>query len=318
MELITTKTFEIAEAELMAEQIKDYMSKAKSKSTRKAYQSDWKDFDQWCASKRLISLPAMPATVAAYLIDRAKSLKIASLERRLVSIRQAHAILGYPFDKNDLCISDTFKGIRKTHGMAQTRKTPIVIEDLRAMVLQLGDGLQGKRDRALLLLGFTGAFRRSELVSLLIEDMNFKREGIEVLLRKSKTDQEGKGETVPIPYGSNPETCPVRSIQEWIEASGNKSGFLFRGINKHGHVSAKGMSPASVAFIIKRNDYVKDRELQFSGHSLRAGFCTQAAINGIAPHASMRQARQKKFETHQKYVRIANMWQECAATKLGL
>jgi len=231
MEIITTQTFEIAEAELMAEQIKDYISKAKSQSTRKAYQSDWKDFDQWCLSKRLISLPAMPATVAAYLIDRAQILKIASLERRLVSIRQAHAILGYPFDKNDQCISDTFKGIRKTHGKAQTRKAPIVIDDLRAMVQQFGNNLQGKRDRALLLLGFTGAFRRSELVSLMVEDMIFKREGIEILLRKSKTDQEGKGETVPIPYGSNPETCPVRSIQEWLESSGNKSGFLFRAIN---------------------------------------------------------------------------------------
>lgn len=318
MELIKTQTFEIAEAELMAEQIKDYMSKAKSHSTRKAYQSDWEDFEKWCASKRLTSLPAMPATVAAYLIDRTKILKISSLERRLVSIRQAHAIFGYPLDKNDPCISDTFKGIRKTHGMAQTRKSPIVIDDLRAMIQQLGDGLQGKRDRALLLLGFTGAFRRSEIVSLMIDDMTFKREGIEILLRKSKTDQEGKGEIVPIPYGSNPETCPVRSIQDWVEASGNKCGFLFRGINKHGHISSKGMSPASVAFIIKRNDYIKDRNFQFSGHSLRAGFCTQAAINGVAPHASMRQARQRKYETHQKYVRMANMWQECAATKLGL
>ncbi|MBS0272755.1 MAG: site-specific integrase [Proteobacteria bacterium] len=217
-----------------------------------------------------------------------------------------------------MTISDTFKGIRNTHGKAQTRKTPIVIDDLRSMVQGLKDDLIGKRDRALLLFGFSGAFRRSELVSLQIEDMAFKREGVEILLRRSKTDQEGKGELIPIPYGSNLETCPVRSIQSWLEASGIKSGFLFRAINKHGHVSQKGMSPASIAFIIKRNAYIKGKEMQFSGHSLRAGFCTQSALSGVASHASMRQARQKKFETHQKYIRIADMWKECAATKLGL
>lgn len=302
----------------MAEQIKDYISKSKSKSTRKAYQNAWLDFEQWCSSKGLSSLPAMPATIAAYLIDRAKTHKIATLDQRLVAIRQAHKMAGYPIDKNNPLIFDTFKGIRNTHGVAQIRKMPIIVEDLREMVKDFGDNLIGKRDRALLLIGFTGAFRRSEIVSIQIEDLAFKREGIEIMLRRSKTDQEGKGEILPIPYGSNIDTCPVRAVQEWIEASGLKTGYLFRSINKHGHIRDKCMSPASVAFIIKRNNHVKGKESQFSGHSLRAGFCTQSALSGVAPHASMRQARQKKFETHQKYIRIADMWKECAATKLGL
>lgn len=169
-----------------------------------------------------------------------------------------------------------------------------------------------------MLIGFTGAFRRSELVSLKYEDLRFNKNGIEIILRRAKTDQEGKGQTVPIPYGSNPDTCPVRSMQAWLEASGITSGHVFRGINRHGHLNGNGLTPTAVALIIKRNAHIKGRQAEFGGHSLRAGFCTQAAINGVSAHASMRQARQKKIETHQKYIRLANLWQDCAATKLGL
>ena len=318
MTLITNQTYEIAEAELMVEEIKDYITKAKSSNTRKAYRTDWQDFDQWCGSRGLASLPASPATIAGYLADLAKTHKAATLERKLVSIRQAHSMAGHPLDKNNSCISETLKGIKNTIGTAQTMKAPIVIDDLRAMVQTLGNDLSGVRDRALLLIGFTGAFRRSELVSLKVEDLRFTKNGIEILLRKAKTDQEGKGQTVPIPYGSNPDTCPVRAMQSWLEVSGITSEHVFRGINRHGHISEKGMTPAAVALIIKRNDHIRGREAEFGGHSLRAGFCTTAAINGISAHASMRQARQKKIETHQKYIRLANLWQDCAATKLGL
>ncbi len=318
MTLITSQVYEITDMELVAEKAKDYIANAKSKNTRKSYRSDWKDFDQWCKAKRLTTMPASPETVVAYLIEKAEILKMATLDRRLVSIRQAHSMAGHLFDKGHMLIKETLKGIKNTHGKPQTAKAPILLEDLRSMVNNLGDGLHGIRDRALLLLGFIGAFRRSELVSLKVEDLRFTREGIEVMLRRSKTDQEGKGTILPIPYGSNPETCPVRSIQSWLELSGIKDGYLLRAVNKHGHISGNGMNPASVSLIIKRNDHIKGRKIEFGGHSLRAGFCTQAAINGVSAHASMKQARQKKVETHQKYIRIANMWQDCAATKLGL
>jgi integrase len=211
-----------------------------------------------------------------------------------------------------------FKGIKNIHGVPQISKNPILLEDLQSMLQKLGDGLQGVRDRALLLLGFSGAFRRSELVSLKIEDLKFIREGIEVLLRRSKTDQSGKGQIVPIPYGSNPFTCPVRSVQSWIEASGISEGYLLRGINRHGHVSEKGMCSASVALIVKRNSHLRGNESMFAGHSLRAGFCTTAAMKGVPEHSIMRQSRHKKSDTVKKYIRIASMWQDCAATKLGL
>lgn len=318
MNLVQVPPYEIANAELMAEKVKGYISNAKSENTKKAYRSDWRDFELWCQANGLISLPASPATVAAYLSDKATSLKVSSLERRLVAIRQAHAISGHSFEKNNPCISETLKGIKNTHGTAQVMKAPIVIDELREMVKVLKKDIIGIRDKALLLIGFTGAFRRSELVGICFEDLNFTKEGVEILLRRSKTDQEGKGAIVPIPYGSNPETCPIRSLLAWLEVSKIEQGHVFRSINKHGHISELGMNAASVALIIKRNGYIKDRSDKFSGHSLRAGFCTTAASRGVPEHAIMRQSRHKKSDTVKKYIRIANMWQDCAATKIGL
>jgi len=318
MTLITNQTCEVADLVALAEQTKEYISQAKSINTRKAYKTDWQDFVQWCRTKKLNPMPAKPEMIAAYLSDRAKNLKVSSLERRLVAIRQAHAMAGYPLDKGNAIVSETFKGIKNIHGAPQIAKAPILIEDLRAMVQKLDNSLAGTRDKALLLLGFTGAFRRSELVGLMFEDLRFTKEGIEVLLRRSKTDQIGKGEILPIPYGSNPDTCPVRVLKSWLEMSGIQTGYLFRAINKHGYLSEKGMCPASVALIIKRNSHLEGKENSYSGHSLRAGFCTTAAAKGVPEHAIMRQSRHKKSDTVKKYIRIANMWQDCAATKLGL
>ncbi len=276
-------------------------SNAKSPRTREIYRLGWKDFEGWCISKGLISLLASPETIIAFLIDRAQKLKVSTLTLRLVSIRQAHSMAGYQFDQSHALITETFKGIKNTHGEPQTSKSPILLEDLQSMLQKIDDSLQGIRDRALLLLGFSGAFRRSELVNLKIEDLKFIREGIEVLLRRSKTDQSNKGYIVPIPYGCNPFTCPVRSVQSWIEASKITEGYLFRGINRHGHVSERGMCSKSVALIIKRNDYLRENKSMFSGHSLRAGFCTTAAMKGVPEHSIMRQSRHKKSDTVKKY-----------------
>jgi site-specific recombinase XerD len=318
MTLVTVQTNEIANFELIADKAKFYIGNAKSENTRKAYRSDWKDFLGWCESNHLTALPASPETVVAYIVEKAETLKTASLDRRLVSIRAAHSMAGHYFDKNNALISETMKGIKNTIGTAQTMKSPVLIEDLRAMVKTLGADLKGIRDKALLLVGFTGAFRRSELVGINVEDLSFKKEGIEILLRRSKTDQTGKGETIPIPYGSNLDTCPVRSLKDWLDHSKVTVGPLFRAINKHGHINDKGMCSASVALIIKRNDHIKSKEGNYSGHSLRAGFCTQAATNGVSDTQGMKHSRHKKFDTWRKYVRLASVWQDSAATKLGL
>lgn len=177
---------------------------------------------------------------------------------------------------------------------------------------------QGIRDRALLLIGFAGAFRRSELIGLNIEDLKLVREGYVVILKKSKTDQEGEERQIAIPYGSNPETCPVRSLNDWLVCSGIQIGPLFRPINKHGHILFTRLTTRSVARIIKRNHYLKDKAEKYSGHSLRAGFVTTAAIRGVPEHAIMRKTGHKRLDTMKKYIRLVDLWKEDPTIRLGL
>ena len=314
----------------------DYIQHAKSENTKKAYNSDWRDFEFWCKNKKLQALPCSPHSVAAYLADRATNswvdknkierppLKIASLIRRLTSISQVHASSEVEFDRGNPVIQQTLKGIKKQIGSFQIRKEPILIEDLRKMIEsisieQFGQvRLKGIRDRSLFLIGFSGAFRRAELVSLKINDFKFTREGVIVFLRKSKTDQYASGREIAIPYGSNPLTCPVRSLDDWIKVSQITEGHLFRPINRHGHIGKKGLTGHAIAYLIKENFHLKDCFKNYSGHSLRSGFVTEAALSGVPEHIIMRQTGHKKSDTIKKYIRIGNMWQENAASKVGL
>ncbi len=281
-------------------------------------------------------MPASPSVVAAYIADRATNqwddykgvkrepLKVASIERRLTTISQAHKTANAPFERHHPAIQETWKGIRNTYGVAQVRKEPILIEDLRKMIDEIpieknGEPyLKGIRDRAILLIGFSGAFRRSELARILMDDIKFSREGIVVTLRKSKTDQIGEGRDIAIPYGSNHLTCPVRALQDWLEIAEISDGPLFRSVNRHGQVSEKVMADHSVAFIIKSNPVLRDRADLFSGHSLRSGFVTTAAMAGVPEHAIMRQTGHKKSDTLRKYIRPVNIWKENPASKVGL
>lgn len=158
MEIIESQKYDMADLALIAEKAKEYIANAKSSRTREIYRLGWQDFESWCMSKGLTSLPASPEVIVAYLIDRAQTLKMSTLSLRLVSIRQAHLMAGYQFDKSHALITETFKGIKNMHGAPQISKNPILLEDLQSMLQKLGDGLQGIRDRALLLLGFSGHF----------------------------------------------------------------------------------------------------------------------------------------------------------------
>lgn len=333
---IDLDNFEIGDLQELAEETKKYAQYAKSPNTKKAYLSDWEDFVFWCHSKRLNPIPAIPQAVAVYLVSRAKyewvnkkgkkqlPLKISSLERRLTSINQAHKLMNRPFDKHHPELQEVWKGLKKHLGIVRKCKEPILIDDLRKMmeaILVEKNGskrLIGIRDRSLLLIGFVGAFRRSEIVGLNIEDVKFTREGVVVNLRRSKTDQEGEGRLVAIPYGSNILTCPVRNLKDWIDHSGIKEGALFRGINRHGQLQEEALTDHAVAIIIKRNKYLANRKESFSGHSLRAGFVTTAVLADVSEHSIMRQTGHKKSDTLKKYIRIGNMWKENAASKIGL
>ena len=214
---------------------------------------------------------------------------------------------------------NTLKGIRRTIGTATKPKTAALTDDIRSMVDAADDGTIGARDSALILLGFAGAFRRSELVGLDIEDCAFGKDGLTVTLRRSKTDQDGTGRKIGIPYGSNPETCPVRTIQAWIELAALSSGALFPAINRHGQVQAGRLSGIDVARVVKKLALRAGLDAKaYAGHSLRAGHATSAAIAGASERSIMNQTGHRSVQMVRRYIREGSLFRENSAGKLGL
>lgn len=302
------------------EQGKKLIISSKAENTRKAYSSDWKEFSDWCREKGVSSLPADSETVVAYLSYLFTEKKRPStIARKKSTISQAHATAGYDSPTTAKIVTDTMKGIKRELGIMRNKKNPLLAQDIQ-LICEKKEDLRGLRDCALLLIGFSGAFRRSELISLNVEDVRFTREGIRVILRRSKTDQEGAGMEKGIAYGSNPDTCPVRVLQDWIEAAKIREGALFRQINKYGQVSKKRLgSSHSVARIVK--EYVQKIGLsnaEYSGHSLRAGFATEASGNGASLDDIMRQTGHRSVEMVREYIRKQNLFKNNASTKLGL
>jgi integrase len=211
------------------------------------------------------------------------------------------------------------KGIRRTLGTAPVQKAPALTDDIRAMVDATDAGIIGTRDRALILLGFAGAFRRSELVGLDVEDCTFGKDGLTITLRRSKVDQQGVGRKIGIPYGSNPETCPVRTIQTWIEQASITSGPLFRSINRHGQVKPGRLSGIDVARIVKKLAQRAGLDVaKYAGHSLRAGHATSAAIAGASERSIMNQTGHRSVQMVRRYIRDGSLFRENSAGKLGL
>jgi site-specific recombinase XerD len=328
--LDTNNSFEVLVATDLLEKAKFFASKSRAENTKKSYASDWRHFEGWCNAHKVKALPAEPSLVAAYLTSLSETCKVSTLQRRLSTIRKAHSLAGFKLDTSHISFIEVWDGIKRTLGNAQKRKAPVLVQDLREIVQDLPGSLPGIRDRALLLLGFSGAFRRSELVSLNVEDLQFTRDGIVVSLKKSKTDQTGQGKEIGIPYGSARSTCPVRAVQDWLDSSQIQSGALFRSINRHGSISDKDLSDKSVALIVKKHIYniaiqrgMTPEEAtiyaaKYSGHSLRAGFATSAVMSGVAEHSIMQQTRHARSDTLRKYIRLGNMWKENAASKVGL
>ena len=203
------------------DQVREYIRASKAENTLRGYQSDWRAFCAWTDARRLYAMPASPETVAAFIADCAGRLKVGTVQRRLNAIAEAHKAVGFESPTHSTIVANTMKGIRRTKGTAPVQKAAALTDDIRAMVDATDAGLIGLRDRALVLLGFAGAFRRSELVGLDVEDCAFGKDGLTVTLRRSKTDQMGFGRTVGIPYGSNPGTCPVRTAG--VDRAGGRS-----------------------------------------------------------------------------------------------
>jgi integrase len=211
------------------------------------------------------------------------------------------------------------KGIRRTKGTAQTAKAPAVVPVLIAMVETLPDTLIGIRDRALLLVGFAGAFRRSELVSLDVADLQFAQEGAILQLRRSKTDQEAAGRRIGIPYGVREGTCPVLALQDWLDAAGVTDGPLFRPLSRWGQVQAERLSDKAVARVVKKAAEAAGLDpTRFSGHSLRAGLATAAATAGVGERSIMNQTGHKTERMVRRYIREGSLFRDNAAGQVGL
>jgi len=306
---------------LLRDKAREFAAAAKAASTLRAYRADWRDFCEWCEAHQLACLPAAPETVALYLTDRAGSLKTASLARRLTTINRAHQAAGQPSPASmqNAVVSEVWKGIQRRKGTAQLGKKPLLTMDVRRIVMELPRDLEGLRDRALLLAGFAGGFRRSELAGLRVEDLESTPEGFVVRLRRSKTDQEGQGRPVALPYGSDPQTCPVRALRAWMEGAGITNGPLFRAVGRTGSVRDRPLHADSVGFLVKRAVGRAGLEsAEYAGHSLRAGLATQAAMNGASELAIMKQTGHRSLATVRKYIREGTLFRDNAATKLGL
>jgi site-specific recombinase XerD len=310
----------LARLDSIADQAQDYARWAKAPNTLKAYRNDWEDFVSWCGVHRLEPLPSSPQTIALYLTDLSKTHKVSTLNRRLSGISQAHQTAGYTSPTRDPQVRLVFQGIRRTLGSAPDQKNPAITAEVRAMVETLKlPTLIGTRDRALLLVGFAGAFRRSELVSLDVGDATFTSDGLVVQLRRSKTDQEAVGRKVGLPFGSNPLTCPVRALRDWLERGAIARGPIFRPVDRHGNVKTRRLTDQSVALVVKR--CAKDAELdpeKYAGHSLRSGLATAAAMADVSERAIMAQTGHKSLPVVRRYIRDGSPFRRNAAAAVGL
>jgi site-specific recombinase XerD len=301
------------------EQVREFIRASKAENTLRGYQCDWRAFCKWCDGHQVCPLSAAAETVAAYIAECAGHLKVGSIQRRLNAIAEAHKAAGLDSPTHNAIVRNTLKGIRRTLGTAQSRKAAVLTDEIRTMMEVADDGTMGARDRALILLGFAGAFRRSELVGLDIEDCAFSRDGLTVTLRRSKIDQDGAGRKIGIPYGSNPETCPVRTIQSWIEQAALLSGPLFRSLNRHGHVQSGRLSGIDVARVVKKLAQRAGLDsAKYAGHSLRAGHATSAAIAGASERSIMNQTGHRSVQMVRRYIRDGSLFRENSAGKLGL
>ncbi len=307
----------------LAEEVRraqDYAGRAKAPATKRAYAAGWRDFLAWTDARALDARPATPDTVALYLADLAqRGVKASTIARRLVVISQAHKEQDLPSPTVSNAVRRVHAGIRRSHGTAQDAKAPAVVDDIKRMVEQLPHSHLGQRDRALLLLGFAGAFRRSELVALDVADLNVTRAGLVVTLRHSKTDQEGAGRRIGIPYGSSRATCPVRSVQAWLAAAMIKEGPIFRAVDRFGRVQPGRLSDKAVARTVKRWAAKAGLDpTRYAGHSLRAGLATSAAAAGVEERKIAMQTGHTSLVILRRYIRDGDLFRGNAAGAVGL
>lgn len=299
----------------LAEQASAFLVESTASTTRKAYAADVAAFTAWADSAGLAAMPPLPTTVGLYLTHLATTgKKVSTIERALASIVSTTRAHGYEWPKGHPAVRDVLRGIRRTLGVATVKKAPVMGDDLQRMVGTLGVDLSGMRDRALLTVGWFGAFRRSELVALDVSDVTFTNDGLVATVRHSKTDQEGQGFIKGLPYTGSPAVCPVRSLKAWLDHAGITHGPIFRSVDVRSNIGAERLCDRSVARIVQRAASSAGITSDVAGHSLRAGFATAAAAKGKSLDSIMRQTGHRSERIARGYIRHASIFTANAAS----
>ena len=292
----------------LAELVATYVQDSLAENSRRAYLSDLAHFENWGGS-----LPSSDKMLASYFVSHAETFRVATLVRRLTSISKAHEARGYESPARSSLVKATLRGIKRRQGIAQRQAKPLLKEDLIAVLDAMGGTLRDVRDRALLLIGFAGAFRRSELVALNKDDIGRVRQGIIINLKRSKTDQTSKGRQVAIPRGRS-RWCPVSALDTWLERSGTIDAAVFRSVNRHGAVGNVRLSAEAVSLVIKQRIVAIGLDpTSYSGHSLRAGFVTSAAQASVPTWRIRQQTGHTSDTMLQRYIREEGLFVKNAA-----
>ena len=300
------------------------LKSSKAKNTIRAYKSDFNDFGLFCAQNGFKSLPSEPKIVSLYLTYLStKDAKISTLKRRLVSIGVIHRLKGHYLDTKNPSIVENIMGIKRRKGSIQKSKKPILIKHLKQLINvideQKNEDIKKLRDRSIILIGFSGGFRRNEITSLDYDDLDFVEEGLKIQIRRSKTDQFGEGSVKALPYFDSSKYCPVISLKNWIEISKIESGPLFRRFVKGSKISKNRLTDQTVALLIK--EYLKLAGIDsknYSGHSLRSGFATSAAESGAEERSIMAMTGHKSTDMVRRYIKEANLFKNNALNKIKL
>jgi integrase len=301
---------------------KAYQDAADAAATLRAYATDVANFEAWCAKHGFTAMPATPDVVGAYLAAAGEGYAMPTLRRRVAAIARACGVAGHPLDTKHPAVRETLRGISRKHGSPARRAAALTTTEVRKLCRACGVGLTGARDRALFLLGFAGALRRSELVGLDVEHVTSTEDGLKLLLERSKTDKQGEGAEIAIPRGRAEETCPVAALTDWLELAEIKAGPLFRKVNRGGAVESARLSPDAVRQILLKRAALAGVKgtpaAPVSPHGLRAGFVTTAYRNGVPDEEIMGHTRHRSLTTMRSYVRRAKLSQASPAGKLGL
>ena len=317
MNELTTKLKILHEATL------ENLKNSKANNTLRAYKSDFKNFEAFCSSHALSSLPTEPKIVSLYLTHLSKNSKVSTLRRRLVSISMVHKLKGYYLDLKHPIIVENLMGIRRVKGSIQEGKKPLLINDLKLIINTINEQrvkeIKKLRDRAIILIGFGGGFRRTELISINYEDLEFVAEGLKITIRKSKTDQFGEGMIKGLPYFINEIYCPVKNLQKWLETSKIKSGPIFRRFSKGLSLLDKRLTDQTVVLLMKKYLNLAGVENKnYAGHSLRSGFATVAAESGADERSIMAMTGHKTTQMVRRYIKEANLFKNNALSKINI